>query len=186
MWANWHNCSEDDRTPAVLQNTLRFPLWVNNEINGNWQNVVIQREEAAARETDERRQEGWKEKRVKARGGNNNRVCVWCVCACSSSTELRSWKLNCPCVLARGLAWTCLHSGWNAFLSHTHATHTWTRSGMEIRAVVEITLRGYFYKWVKRYMGFINDPSKALTHTASYIPVAQAHCVFMILLSHTL
>lgn len=39
---------------------LTFPLWVNNELNGNWQNVAIQREETVVRESDERQQEGKK------------------------------------------------------------------------------------------------------------------------------
>lgn len=39
---------------------LAFPLWVNSELNGNWQNVAIQTEETVVRESDERQQEGKK------------------------------------------------------------------------------------------------------------------------------
>lgn len=35
-----------------------FPVWVNNELNGNWQNVVIHKAEAAARKIDDRQHAG--------------------------------------------------------------------------------------------------------------------------------
>ncbi len=64
---------------------LAFPLWVNKEPNGNWQNVAIQREKTAGRENDKMKKEataGWRNYTV--------HVCVH-VSVCVYSMRVHIW-----------------------------------------------------------------------------------------------